>query len=56
MLVSCDQLKERCKAQMLYYVNTGRLTYIVTCCQCQYGLDSILNLSFKARFVIYMID
>jgi hypothetical protein len=36
------------KAQMLYYVNKGRLTYIATCIQC--GLDTLLNLPFKSIF------
>jgi hypothetical protein len=42
--MSCDQLKERYKAQILYYVNTGRLT----CIQC--GLDTLLNLPFNSIF------
>jgi hypothetical protein len=39
MPMSYDQSKERYKAQMLYYVNKGRLTYIVTCIQCE--LDTL---------------
>ena len=48
MPVSYDKLKERYKPQMLYYVNTGRLTYIATCIQC--GLDTLLNMPFKSIF------
>jgi hypothetical protein len=46
--VSYDKLKERFKPQMLYYVNTGQLTYIAMCIQC--GLDTLLNLPFKSIF------
>jgi hypothetical protein len=42
--------EERYKAQMLYYVNMGRLTYIATCIQC--GLDTLLNLPFKSIFFL----
>jgi hypothetical protein len=48
MPVSYDKLKERYKPQMLYYVNTGRFTYIATCIQ--RGLDTLLNLPFKCIF------
>jgi hypothetical protein len=51
MSMSYDELKERCKAQILYYVNTLQFTYINTCIQC--GLDTLLNLSFKSTFLIY---
>jgi hypothetical protein len=51
MPMSYDQLKERCKAQILYYVNKCQVTYIATCIQCE--LDTLLNLPFKATFVIY---
>jgi hypothetical protein len=37
MFMSYEQSKDRYIAQMLYYVNKGRLTYIATCIQ--YGLD-----------------
>jgi hypothetical protein len=40
------KLKERYKPQMLYYVNTGRLTYIATFIQCNLG--TLLNLPFKS--------
>jgi hypothetical protein len=49
--MSYDQLKERYKAQILYYVNTYPFTYIATCIQC--GLDTLLNLPFKSNFLIY---
>jgi hypothetical protein len=49
--MSYDQLKERYKAQMLYYVNMGRVTYIATCIQCR--LDTLLNLPFEVTFLIY---
>jgi hypothetical protein len=48
MPVSYNKLKERYKPQMLYYVNTGRLTYIATCIQC--GVDTLLDLPFKSIF------
>jgi hypothetical protein len=51
MPMSYDQLKERYKPQMLYYVNTGRVTYIATCIPC--GLDTPLNLPFKVTIMIY---
>jgi hypothetical protein len=43
-----DQSKERNKAQMIYYVNKGRLTYIDTCIQCK--LDTLLTLPFESIF------
>jgi hypothetical protein len=46
--MSYDQSKQRYKAQMLYYVNKGHLTYIAKCIQC--GLDTLLNLPFKSIF------
>jgi hypothetical protein len=46
MPVSYDKLKEIYKPQMLYYVNTGRLTYIATCIHC--GLDTHLNLFLES--------
>jgi hypothetical protein len=52
--MSCDQLKERCTAQILYHVNKCRVTYIATCFQCQ--LDTLLNLPFKATFMIYKFN
>jgi hypothetical protein len=48
MPMSYNHSKEIYKAQMLYYVNTGRLTYIAT--SIQYGLDTLLNLPFKSIF------
>jgi hypothetical protein len=48
MPVSYDKLKERYNPQMLYYVNTGRLTYIAMYIQCV--LDTLLNLPFKSIF------
>jgi hypothetical protein len=50
MSMTYDQLKERYKAQILYYVNTFRFTYIVTCIQC--GFDTLLNLPFKSTFFL----
>jgi hypothetical protein len=47
MRVPYDKLKERYKPQMLYYVNTGRLTYIARC-SIQCGLDTLLNQPFKS--------
>jgi hypothetical protein len=44
-------LKERYKAQIVYYVNTFWLTYIATCIQG--GLDTPSNLPFKSTFLIY---
>jgi Na+/serine symporter len=46
--LSYDNLKDRYKPQMLFYVYTGRLTYITTCIQC--GLDILLNPAFKSIF------
>jgi hypothetical protein len=55
MPMSYDQLKERYKAQMIYYVNTYRFTYTATCIQC--GLNTLLNLPSKYTFLIdWLID
>jgi hypothetical protein len=48
-----DQWKERYKTQILYDVNKCQVTYIATYFQCK--LDALLNLPFKAMFVIYKI-
>jgi hypothetical protein len=50
--MSCDKLKERYKAQILYHINMFQFTmYTATCIQC--GLDTLLNLPFKSIFLIY---
>jgi hypothetical protein len=51
MPMSYDQLKERYKAQILYYVNMYRFTYIATYIQCELQ-DTLLNLPFKFTFLI----
>jgi hypothetical protein len=51
MPMSYHQLKERYKAQILYHVNKYQVTYINTCFQC--GLNTLLNLPFKATLFIY---
>jgi hypothetical protein len=49
--MSYDQLKERCKALILYYVNTYRVTCTATCIQC--WLDTLLNLPFNSTLLSY---
>jgi hypothetical protein len=48
MPILYDQSKERYKAEMLYYVNNGRLTCIATYIQC--GLGTLLNQPFNSIF------